>query len=252
MPPLHHLQNLLDVARHRPLLSAAVAVRTTITRAAPDRHRARAHYGAMARSYELRTASGDQWRRELVAKLAPRPGEVILDVGCGTGKNFEQIQQWMGPSGRLIGIDQSPEMLAQAHALVERQGWANVELVEAGAEESAIPAEADAALLCAPAALANVLQHVREGGRIVAGGAKWAPWRRSGAVSLNLSTWRLNRECVSTFEGFSRPWSRLDEFIPDLAVEEIYFGGGYIASGTIPPRPAAWSELVLSSDVERN
>jgi hypothetical protein len=93
---------------------------------------------------------------------------------------------------------------------------------------------------------------VREGGRIVAGGAKWAPWRRSGAVSLNLSTWRLNRECVSTFEGFSRPWSRLDEFIPDLAVEEIYFGGGYIASGTIPPRPAAWSDLVLSSDVERN
>jgi SAM-dependent methyltransferase len=197
----------------------------------------------MARSYELRTASGDQWRRELVAKLAPRPGEVILDVGCGTGRNFEQIQQWMGPSGRLIGIEQSPEMLAQAHALVERHGWTNVELVGASAEEVAIPATADAVMLCAvhdvmrsPAALANVLGHVRMGGRIVAGGAKWAPWRRSGGVSLNLSTWRLNRDCVSTFEGFRRPWSRLEELVPDLHVDEIYSGGGYIASATVSPR----------------
>jgi SAM-dependent methyltransferase len=130
-------------------------------------------------------------------------------------------------------------MLAQARALVQRRGWTNVELVCAGAEEAAIPATADAALLCAvhdvmrsPAALANVLEHVRDGGRIVAGGPKWLPWRRSSAVSLNLTTWRLNRNCVSTFEGFRAPWSRLADLLPDLQVEEVYFGGGYIASAT--------------------
>jgi demethylmenaquinone methyltransferase/2-methoxy-6-polyprenyl-1,4-benzoquinol methylase len=241
--PLHHLQGVLDIARQRPLPAAVVMLRQTLTRAAPDRARARAQYGAMARNYELRTASGDQWRRDLVVELAPRPGEVILDVGCGTGRNFEQIQQTLGPTGRLIGIEQSPEMLAHARALVERNGWTNVELVGASAEDFAIPAAADAVMLCAvhdvmrsQAALANILRHVRDDGRIVAGGAKWAPWRQSGAVSLNLSTWRLNRDCVSTFEGFQQPWSRLEELVPRLRVDEIYFGGGYIASGTIPPR----------------
>jgi demethylmenaquinone methyltransferase/2-methoxy-6-polyprenyl-1,4-benzoquinol methylase len=195
----------------------------------------------MATSYELRTAGGDQGRREVVASLAPRRGETILDVGCGTGRNFEQIQQRIGPGGRLIGIEQSREMLAQAHALVRRRGWTNVELVCAGAEEAAITPTADAALLCAvhdvmrsPAALANVLRHVREGGRIVAGGPKWVPWRGPRAVSLNLSTWRLNRNCVTTFEGFQRPWSRLAGLLPDLDVEEAYSGGGYIASATRP------------------
>jgi SAM-dependent methyltransferase len=244
-------QHFLEIARPRALLGAAVVLRQTVTRAAPDRVRARAQYGAMARAYELRTLSGDQWRRELVAKLAPRPGEVILDVGCGTGRNFEQIQQWIGPSGRLIGIEQSPEMLAQAHALVERHGWTNVELVCASAEEVAIPATADAAMLCAvhdvmrsTAGLVNVLLHVREGGRIVAGGAKWAPWRRSGGVSLNLSTWRLNRDCVSTFEGFRRPWSLLEELVPDLDVDEIYCGGGYIASAAITPARSAHERML--------
>jgi len=114
-----------------------------------------------------------------VGRLAPRPGEVVLDIGCGTGKNFEQILKRLGPSGRLIGIEPSPAMLAHAERLVQRRGWTNVELVCAGAEDAAIPAMADAALLCgvhdvmrSPAALANILRNVREDGRIVAGGGE--------------------------------------------------------------------------------
>jgi SAM-dependent methyltransferase len=237
--PIHHLQQLLETAKPRTLLAAATTFRQVVAGAAPDRVRALRHYGAMAGSYELRTVSGDQWRKDLVASLAPRPGEVILDVGCGTGRNFEEILRRIGPGGRLIGIEQSAEMLARARALVERRGWTNVELVHAGAEEAALAVTADAALLCAvhdvmrsPGALANVLHHVREGGRIVAGGPKWVPWRGRGAVSLNLSTWRLNRECVTTFEGFRQPWSRLAGLIPDLRVDELFYGGGYIAFAT--------------------
>jgi SAM-dependent methyltransferase len=238
----HYLHHLLEIANRRTLLAAPTTLRQVAFGAAPNRDRALADYGAMAAAYEMRTASGDHWRREAVAKLAPRPGETVLDVGCGTGRNFEQIQQLIGPSGRLIGIEPSSEMLGQARARVQRRGWTNVELICGGAEEAGIPATADAALLCAvhdvmrsPAALANVVEHVRVGGRIVAGGPKWVPWRGSKAVTRNLATWRLNRECVSTFEGFQRPWSRLAELLPHLQVAELHFGGGYIASATLRP-----------------
>jgi SAM-dependent methyltransferase len=229
----------MHIPEPRTALDAMTMVGAVVRRAAPDRRRAAERYGAMAAEYELRTLSGDLWREQLVARLAPRRGETILDVGCGTGRNFEQIQRGIGPGGRLIGIELSSEMLEQARGLVARHGWTNVELVHAGAEEAPIRAIADAALFCAThdvlrsrAALLNVLAHVRDGGRIVAGGAKWAPWRRRGAISLNLSTWRLNRECTTTFEGFRRPWSRLAELLPGLRVEELYFGGGYLAFAT--------------------
>jgi SAM-dependent methyltransferase len=234
---LTNLRGLLSVTP-RTLVAAAVTVQQAVRGAAPDPGRALRHYGAMARGYEMRTAGGDQGRRELVARLAPQRGEMILDVGCGTGRNFAQIIDRIGPGGRLIGLEPCPEMFELARALVQRRGWANVELVCATAEKAALAVEADAAILCAvhdvmrsPAALANVRGHVRDGGRIVAGGPKWAPWRR--AFSLNVSTWRLNRECVSTFEGFGKPWSHLAHLVEDLHVEERYTGGGYIASGTI-------------------
>jgi SAM-dependent methyltransferase len=213
---------------------------------APDRQRSLERYGAMAAKYHQRTASGDGYRRQAVARLAPRPGEVILDVGCGTGLNFKAIQDAIGPGGRLIGIELNPRMLDVARARIDRHGWTNVELLEADVAEARIPATPDGTLLCAvhdvmrsPAALANVLDHLREGARIVAGGPKWAPLRRSGGLSVNFSTWKMNRECVTTFEGFARPWSHLQHLVDDLVVDEVFHGGGYIAAGTPRPRGAA-------------
>jgi hypothetical protein len=114
-----------------------------------------------------------------------------------------------------------------------------VTVVAVPAEEADVPFAADAALLCgthdilrSDAALANVLRHVRPGGRVVAGGPKWAPWWRPGAAAMNVWTWQLNRPYVTTFEGFDRPWTRLARLLGDLDVEEVLFGAGFIASGT--------------------
>jgi demethylmenaquinone methyltransferase/2-methoxy-6-polyprenyl-1,4-benzoquinol methylase len=207
--------------------------------AAPDPLLARERYRALAGDYDVRTVAGQPYRRRTVQRLAAQPGEVILDVGCGTGLNFCQLEAGIGPNGRLIGIDLSPEMLTRARARIERHGWSNVELVQSDAEHARLRVRgADAALLCgvhdvmrSPAALENVLGHLRHRGRVVAGGPKWAPWSRPDGAALNLLTWSVNRGYVTTFEGFDEPWSHLASLVTDLEVEVVYFGGGYIAAG---------------------
>jgi ubiquinone/menaquinone biosynthesis C-methylase UbiE len=218
------------------------AARQIVGAAAPDRRRALERYGAMAASYDHRTLGGQYFRRLTVTRLAPLPGEVILDVGCGTGLNFAPILARIGPAGRLIGIELSPKMLDRARARVRKEGWTNIELVQADIAEVEVSGMAHGALMCgvhdvmrSPPALENVLRHLHPGARIVAGGPKWAPWWTRGAFSMNLSTWRMNRDCVTTFEGFMRPWSRLQLLVDNLVVDEVFNGGGYLAHGIRPP-----------------
>jgi demethylmenaquinone methyltransferase/2-methoxy-6-polyprenyl-1,4-benzoquinol methylase len=40
-------------------------------------------------------------------------GETVIDVACGTGLTFALIEDLIGPDGRVIGMDLSPEMLAK-------------------------------------------------------------------------------------------------------------------------------------------
>ena len=60
---------------------------------APTPSVAAERYGAQARSYDLLTAAGEPYRLETVARLDPTPGEVIVEVGCGTGLNFPPIER---------------------------------------------------------------------------------------------------------------------------------------------------------------
>jgi SAM-dependent methyltransferase len=60
-----------------------------------------------------------------------RPGEVVVDLGSGGGLDVFLAATKVGPTGKAIGIDMTPEMLARARANAERQGFNNVEFHEA-------------------------------------------------------------------------------------------------------------------------
>src|SRR6201997_894053 len=60
-----------------------------------------------------------------------RPGEVVIDLGSGGGLDVFLAARKVGPTGKAIGIDMTPEMLARARENAKRQGLANVEFHEA-------------------------------------------------------------------------------------------------------------------------
>src|SRR5688500_11112404 len=64
-----------------------------------------------------------------LAKL--RPGETVVDLGCGGGLDVFLAARRVGPTGKAIGIDMTPEMLALARQNAAKSGLTNVEFHEA-------------------------------------------------------------------------------------------------------------------------
>lgn len=208
----------------------------------PDRDRARAKYRRLARTYD-RFVSGvggrmvgiDRQRARAVGKLDLQPGDCVMDVGCGTGLSFGPIEKHIGPGGRVVGIEQSPEMLAVARGRVQRNAWSNVALIASPVEEAQIDAPADAAffglvhdITRSRPALENVVGRLKPGGRIAVLGGKALPRR---AFPLNLVSRRIMSRFVTTFDGAEQPWTLLAELVPGLRVEAKPFSFTYLAWG---------------------
>src|SRR5262249_37129739 len=90
----------------------------------------------------------------LIELLAPRPGERVLDLGCGTGHLTARLAA-AGAEG--VGLDQSPAMTEQA-----RRAYPQVPFVEADARDFDLKEPFDAVFSNA------TLHWVREPGRVVA------------------------------------------------------------------------------------
>ena len=213
--------------------------RTRLTRQAPDREAALAQYRRRAGFYDLELALFEPLRLRAIALLALRPGEVVLDVGCGTGLSLALLSQAVGARGSIIGIEQSPEMIELARQRVAQRQLPGVTLLNSPVETAAIPVKADAALfhfthdiLRQPAAVAKVLHHLKPGARVVASGLKWAPpllW------PVNLLVLPAALHSVTSTEGLAAPWDLLGEQLDHFQVESAYFGGAYLASGVFRP-----------------
>jgi S-adenosylmethionine-diacylgycerolhomoserine-N-methlytransferase len=61
-------------------------------------------------------------RDEAIAGLGARPGDRVLEIGCGTGRNLVKLARAY-PGAHLFGLDVSREMLASAAAAVTRAGF---------------------------------------------------------------------------------------------------------------------------------
>lgn len=113
-------------------------------------------------------------RRKAVAALALKPGDTVMEIGAGTGRNFPYLVDAVGPSGTVIAIDASAGMLREARRLVERRGWSNVVIHRQDAAELSLERDADAVLFSLSysampeprRALAHAWERLRPGGRL--------------------------------------------------------------------------------------
>jgi len=103
------------------------------------------------------------------------PGERIVDCGSGAGADALIAARLVGPEGRVIGVDMTPEMITRAHANAAESGLTNVEFREGTLEELPIDDRwADAVisngvLNLVPdkaAALSEMYRVLRPGGRL--------------------------------------------------------------------------------------
>jgi SAM-dependent methyltransferase len=107
---------------------------------------------------------------------ALRPGERVLDVGCGHGASTLQAAERVAPSGRVVGVDISAAMLSAARGRVAESGWGSIDLLQADAQVHEFPAAWFDVVISRfgmmyfddpPAAFRNLARALRPDGRLI-------------------------------------------------------------------------------------
>jgi ubiquinone/menaquinone biosynthesis C-methylase UbiE len=187
-----------------------------------------------------------RFREKAAERLQLKPGDRVLEIGCGTGRNLRPLQAAVGPAGTVYGVDISNGMLTEARELCARNRWSNVNLIQQDALEFAAPEPLDGVMFglsynTIPHHLA-VLHHawslLRPGGRLVVMDAKLPPGL-GGEMILPFSLWLMKRTMLGN--PLIKPWDDVMRLAGSIEMEQFMFGSWYICAATKPlnaPKPA--------------
>jgi demethylmenaquinone methyltransferase/2-methoxy-6-polyprenyl-1,4-benzoquinol methylase len=151
-----------------------------ILRVLQSKEETKSFYNKIARVYDLLAEHTEQPMREGGLKLlAVQPGEVVLEVGFGTGHCLVELAHAVGAKGRVLGVDISENMLTKSQELLEKKGVAaRTELFCGDAEKLPFDRDSIDAIFTSftlelfdtpeiPRVLAEWRRVLRPGGRVV-------------------------------------------------------------------------------------
>lgn len=194
------------------------------------------------RTLDLAYQGADITRRRQASfdALAPVPGDVVVDIGCGNGMLTAELARAVGQSGRVIGIDPSADMLVAGQERCAEFAW--VEMVEGRVEDmplgdrtadKAVSLQVFEYLSDIPAALAEARRVLRPGGRLVLGDMHWDCW-----------AWRA--EDTERMARMMASWRRhvADQRVPERLPEMMRSAGFEVMAVT----PMPMHDTVLKPD----
>jgi ubiquinone/menaquinone biosynthesis C-methylase UbiE len=166
---------------------------------------------------------------EALRSNPPRPGERVLDIGCGFGDSARRIGEMLGPQGEVLGLDASPRFIEAAIQETREAGPGNVRF-EVADVEAGVPGEGfdyafaryGTMFFANPvAAMRNVRQALVPGGRLC-----MVVWRRK----------------------LDNPWL----YRAEVAVEEIVTPEEDSDEPTCGPGPFSMANADTTSDILLN
>jgi ubiquinone/menaquinone biosynthesis C-methylase UbiE len=207
------------------------------------------HYDITSQFYPIPGYPQRAQRLRAVQALGLRAGDTVIDMACGTGLNFPLLEAVIGPDGRIIGVDLTDAMLAQAQHRIETNGWSNVSLVQADAVDFHFPTEVDAILstyaLTQVPESAEVIAH---GATALCGAGRWVVLDLKAPDNTPAWLAQLGTSIVRHFASIDewimrRPWetirAAMQEELADLSWTELVFGTAFLAAGSRLRRTAA-------------
>jgi ubiquinone/menaquinone biosynthesis C-methylase UbiE len=138
----------------------------------------------------------------------PRPGERVLDIGCGFGDTAQRLAKLVGPSGEVVGVDASERFIETAVAEAAQAGAENVGFIAADVQEVELPGPFDLAysrfgtmFFANPvAALRNVRRSLTPEGRLA-----MVVWRRREDNTWLYRAQQIVEAIVSRPEEYEEP-----------------------------------------------
>jgi demethylmenaquinone methyltransferase/2-methoxy-6-polyprenyl-1,4-benzoquinol methylase len=181
-------------------------------------------------------------RKKAVHLLQLKPGDRVLDVGCGPGGSLPYLVDAVGPSGEVVGVEISPEMAVNARRRIATNEWENVQVVVAKAESARLEGQFDGLLLFAaqdvcvsPQSLSNLVPHLKDGARVVAFGGKLSRRPFAGLVNVPFRAMFSKLTFPSTPGLNYEPWALLRVYLREFSLEEYFFGWMFLAWGSVSP-----------------
>lgn len=209
-------------------------------------------YDRLAPAYDVATwifrpLGAHRLQKRAVQLLDLRPGDTVVDLGCGTGVNLSVLADAVGEHGQVVGIDLSQGMLDQARRRADRRHLPQVTLIQGDIREARLPPEtagvlATASLEMIPeqdALISNLnAQLSSTQGRLAVGGFRRPPDWPEWAVALGRTALALFG-VTRAYEDI-QPWKSVREHMDEIGFETALGGALYlIVARASPPRGEA-------------